>query len=1016
MTRTRLRRVVWGFPLATVVLMALLSIAGTRDVPREVAERRLAQAYGASVGRGDFALDESLARLARLAADPAQPGPHQDLLTLPPGSTTVNGGGRILFPHVADGLIPGTNRFIKTTFIFVNDSFYSCGARLEFLDDNGNEMPVTIGGVKDWVFNFTVAPFTTTRLETSGQGALAVGSAAVICTQSLAGAASFSIRDPQGNVFSDVACSESVLSTEFTLFADTMGQADTGLALANRSTGVTVDLTIELYTLAGALVATQSSTLPGGGHRALYVTELFSSVAGIQEFEGTVVIKGSRQFAGMTLRTVGEQWTSAPMVLAADPNDLRTRMAFPQVGDGTATGLTMRTTILLFNNSAATATGTVEFLKSDGTPMTVTIGGETASSFNYSLNARGSRRLLTSGAGDLRVGWARVRMDNPIHGCAMYHMFSDPAGRLLTEVGVGASRFLQQFNVIADSLGAARTGFGLANPDESGAETDVTLTLFDSQGVQKGEKTITLQAGRHQARFLDEAELFGDVPGINEMDGFVAVFAEGPVVGMSLRQIGTLTTSVPITTPLHGFAPVSVLEPTQNLAGTAPAFGWRIEQPAGDMSLESLEAYLPQCGLNTTGLSPGDSIGYGSYFIHIPGLFSFGGIVKLVVTAIDNQDQSVDFDAVASGPNLQPGQVLLKGSASLDSSDLVLQLGPAGNANGDWNNVMSIPIGLELDLMLRPGLIRAPSSAGSIEIETHIDSASTKFDEAGVGLWRDIVQPQAFVAANTAAPRLHSFRPGFFSPGQAVTVSGEGFTANSVLTLPSSEGGITQAQPLTVDATKMEALVPADAVPGLAHVDNGAAVGNSMYAPSFFNPVMTVARTNPGGGASVLMKVTVATPERQLGMQQFTMSLFNVTRTLSGLAVDTLVGSGKLTGMESPTSTVEYDLKVQSSAANQLVLKVTNKGGSTANALITIEPIVGGASGFKLAYVPATLSETPAVYAVTTQLELNFSGLAFNLAKAQSTPLWMADVVSGPSDLYGAGTGLHVSPIGGILN
>jgi hypothetical protein len=179
---------------------------------------------------------------------------------------------------------------------------------------------------------------------------------------------------------------------------------------------------------------------------------------------------------------------------------------------------------------------------------------------------------------------------------------------------------------------------------------------------------------------------------------------------------------------------------------------------------------------------------------------------------------------------------------------------------------------------------------------------------------------------------------------------------------------------------------------------------------------MTVVRTNPGGGTSVLAKLTVGTPERQLGMQQFTLSLFNVTRTLSGLAVDALVGSGKLTGKESATDVTEYDLKVQSSSASQLVLKVTRKGSTSVLATITITPIAGETSGFTLAYAPSTLSETPEVYAFGTQLELDLSGLAFNLATAQSTPIWTADVVSMPSDIYGADTGLHVSPIGGILN
>ena len=105
-------------------------------------------------------------------------------------------------------------------------------------------------------------------------------------------------------------------------------------------------------------------------------------------------------FAGITLRSTGDQLTSLPMAPPPPEGSDITNLAFPHVGDGIFGSIQIKTSAILLNNTSQAASATIDFFNSDSSPMQVTIGQETATGFNVNLNPKGVERLSTSGQGN----------------------------------------------------------------------------------------------------------------------------------------------------------------------------------------------------------------------------------------------------------------------------------------------------------------------------------------------------------------------------------------------------------------------------------------------------------------------------------------------------------------------------------------------------------------------------------------------------------------------------------------
>ena len=631
----------------------------------------------------------------------------------------VDTGVGMVFAHLGNGIRAGSDRFLQTTFLLFNDTNQFATGTIELYDDNGDPLELTLGDVTGTSFPFTLSSGEIKRFSTTGAGEVITGWAHVHSDQPISGTASFGIRDDSGTVFTDVGVAASALGSEFTVFADSIGNSNSGLGIANPNESGTLELELKLRDGAGGTVMMTELSLPPLGHIGRFLNELFPEVDGINEYEGSVHIRSTNQqeFAGITLRVTGNQLTSLPMVAPPPEGADWDQLAFPRVGDGLLEGLRIATSTILFNTTAETVTGAVEFFNSDGTPMDVDVveasaarsfGGTSASRFDFSIEPKGVQRLSTAGNGEIKVGWALVSMDQPISGTALFTLF-DESSEVATEVGVNSARLRRNFNLIADTTDVFNTAIAITNPVKSEDEGDeptatVRIELRDGSRRLVGRTEVEVGPLEHTALFL--TELFPEVEGVDELQGLMWVSSSEFVTVLSLRSADEKLTSVPVFTPKNGFAPNSTLEFAQNLAGTAPPVRLLLHQNSRDLALRRVVISAPQLGLDMAAVEPGSPIMFG-YLAD-----SANSRIFRFLTRDAEQENKIELDLVIS----RSTGTFIQASGSME-----------GSPTGGWVLDLLFPDKLpntyvgaarDLNFFLAPDLITLSDSPQSFEITT----------------------------------------------------------------------------------------------------------------------------------------------------------------------------------------------------------------------------------------------------------------------------------------------------------
>lgn len=226
-------------------------------------------------------------------------------------------------------------------------------------------------------------------------------------------------------------------------------------------------------------------------------------------------------------------------------------LLFPQIADGTGPGGGWRTTFIFANRSQQTnspvttppitpATATVNFYDDRGAPMVLSIGGQPQSEITISVPPLGVAQFQTDGNGPLRAGWAQVQADQSLSGIALFS-FYDGSGSFVGEVGDAAAVPLRSMSLFVQSGSSTATGIALANPNLSAAA--VTLTLKDANSNPVSIISMTVPSKGHVAAYA--AEIFGSVPP-GEFQGKIDVLSTLPIVAITLRQRGSVFTSLPV--------------------------------------------------------------------------------------------------------------------------------------------------------------------------------------------------------------------------------------------------------------------------------------------------------------------------------------------------------------------------------------------------------------------------------------------------------------------------------------
>ncbi|MEE8583646.1 MAG: hypothetical protein V3T83_02220 [Acidobacteriota bacterium] len=240
------------------------------------------------------------------------------------------------FPQIGDGFFegfPGVPRF-RTSFIFVNTGNSPQEFSLEFFTQVGeNTVPLeltlenvnTQESVTGTSVTISLGPGESISLQTPGTRDLVVGYARFTVSDDVGGTAVFTGSDLNtGIVLFEAGVPATAARNEFSLFVDSLGNQDTGLAIVGAGATAPAgtmgnSFTLSLFDTAFQQIATTEVPLEPGQHLPKFINEFFQAdpeIAEIaRELQGSVsVISAGIPMAAVTLRQLQTNLTFPAIV------------------------------------------------------------------------------------------------------------------------------------------------------------------------------------------------------------------------------------------------------------------------------------------------------------------------------------------------------------------------------------------------------------------------------------------------------------------------------------------------------------------------------------------------------------------------------------------------------------------------------------------------------------------------------------------------------------------------------
>ncbi len=212
---------------------------------------------------------------------------------------------------------------------------------------------------------------------------------------------------------------------------------------------------------------------------------------------------------------------------------------FAHIGDGTG----LRTVFMVTNQNQESLTITIQLFQDNGSPLSLTIEGETASTFQKIVPAGGTLRLATSNGATLVAGWARLTADKPVAAQVLFDIFSGPS--LVTQAAVESTSPVRLVEGFAQAEPGTQTGIAFANLSETGS-IRIRITLRKADGTDLG--TAEIELGPHGQTASIFATLFPQAGDFGS--GSFTVQSSGPMAITILQQTGLVLGSLPFIDPL----------------------------------------------------------------------------------------------------------------------------------------------------------------------------------------------------------------------------------------------------------------------------------------------------------------------------------------------------------------------------------------------------------------------------------------------------------------------------------
>ncbi len=298
------------------------------------------------------------------------------------------------------------------------------------------------------------------------------------------------------------------------IYAEVNGTIDTGVSLVNpNGQAATVSF---YFTNRNGDFGQGSTIVPSGKQVVAFLSQApFNALS----FQGTFTFNSSIPIAAAALRGfTNERGEFLISNLPVNAVSVPLTFVIPVVSDLSvlphfADGGGWTTQVNLVNPTDSVLTGTVQFRGPSGEAANLTVNGEANSSFAFSIPARASQTLRTSGASTpARTGSVRVvpAANTPAPSSLAIFSFRNNDGVTVTETSIPAGRTGTGF-ALSDSLidgwptanKPIQRAFSIANMSSS--EAAVTFSATNSDSVQK--LVVTIPANGQKAFFLNPADL-----------------------------------------------------------------------------------------------------------------------------------------------------------------------------------------------------------------------------------------------------------------------------------------------------------------------------------------------------------------------------------------------------------------------------------------------------------------------------------------------------------------------------
>jgi sugar lactone lactonase YvrE len=371
----------------------------------------------------------------------------------------------LTFPQVALG------GGYKTQIILISRSSQQVKGKIRLFQSDG--APFQLPGGSEIAYQIEANG--AYRLEMSNEGAVQVGYATVSLDQGdtiPSGTLIFQMMK-NGKPMTEAGVGAIPATTKARIFIDRAG-TETGIALASPGNGA-ASVTLNWMDRQGRGLGTTKVDLPAGGHTAKFAYELNPGLP--PGFTGVLELTAPVPIVPITLML-----TTNPrddFILTTMPVADLTRatgdksVVFPQIafGSGYETRLILINTEITKNEAVD-----LSFYQSNGTPLTVALGGTSNSKFTVSL---------------VQGGGSQLRPGNSATPKEIITDLADPVG---TEVTVNAGSSVYLNPVTVDSAGRTRDDFWFVY-----VSTDPETASVDAQGKLSGRaagfSTLVIASG-----------------------------------------------------------------------------------------------------------------------------------------------------------------------------------------------------------------------------------------------------------------------------------------------------------------------------------------------------------------------------------------------------------------------------------------------------------------------------------------------------------------------------------------